>query len=102
MKKIILALCMTLVIFTSSTNISFAAAGCVHDFSACKNVGGTVNDLGYHQYLYGYDEYHSPIYKSCHLTQVVEYCVYVCSHCGLERSGSGHSHIRNTEHSVSH
>lgn len=108
MKKTILALCMVLIIFVSSTITSFATCpnpnseGGAHDFSGCKNVGGIVKDLGYHQYLYGYDEYHSPIYRSCHLTQAVEYGVYVCVHCGLENTGSSHTHIHDTKHSAEH
>lgn len=109
MKKTLLALCMILTIFISSTSTSFAAVcpnpnapSGAHDFSDHKNKGGIVKDLGNHQYLYGYDEYHTPMYRTCHITQVVEYCIFVCKYCGLENSGGSHSHEHDPQHSVSH
>ena len=109
MKKALLSVSIGLVVFISSSITSLAAVcpnpnapGGVHDFSSHKVVGGTTNDLGYHDYLYGYDQYHNPIYHSCHMTQRVDYCYYVCYYCGTENPSSAHTHLYPVQHSASH
>ena len=101
---------MALLVFISSSMIALAAV-CpaapdgVHHFDACKTApAGRIDDLGYHSYLYGYDEKGNPIYKSdCKMTQGVQYCWDVCSYCRLQNPNGGqHEHKLAIEHSISH
>ena len=110
MKKKLLALGMALFVFSGSSMTALAAVcphpkapGGVHHFNSCKPTGGgRTDDLGYHSYLYGYDENNNPIYKNCKMTQPVQYCIYVCYYCGQENLDGTHEHKLLIQHSVNH
>lgn len=77
----------------------------VHDFSVHKSVdAGYSEDLGTHEYLYGYDQDHNPIYKNdCRKTAHYQYCQYICRYCNKVNDTQGsHSHYVKTSHSVNH
>ena len=110
MKKAILSLCMVAIILIVSSNTCFAAVcpnpnapGGVHHFTDHKVVGGNTEHYD-HPYIYGYDHNNQPIYYTCHVTVVTDYCVYVCHYCGLEEPLSvhpAHTHVHEY-HSVAH
>ena len=74
-----------------------------HLFTGCKpTLGGRIEDLGYHTYIWGYDRNYNPIYESCHMTQGVQYCISVCTFCGIDQPNGGHEHRKEVQHSASH
>lgn len=110
MKKIKLCLAIiTMIFFTLYNNMSVYAAVCpksidgVHHFDAHRRVGaGYSVDLGYHDYLWGY-EGGRPIYKNnCRMTEVYQYCERACIYCYAGLKGSTHSEYSSTTHSISH
>lgn len=116
MKRKIIAFGMALLVFAGSS-MTVLAGVCphpdapegVHHFDmgkgCCKVVAscGRTEDLGYHQYLYGYAHDGKPIYHNdCHLTRAIQYCMYVCFYCGAEELGGGHEHPQEVRHSVTH
>lgn len=111
MKSKIIALSMALLVFAGSSMTAQAAVcpnpnapGGVHHFNSCKpTLGGRIEDLGYHTYLYAYDNNHNPVYRSdCHLTQGIQYCRYVCFYCGADDPDGAHEHKQLIQHSISH
>lgn len=111
MKTKIIALVMALLVFAGSSMTALAAV-CpnpnspdgYHHFNSCKPANwGRIDDLGYHQYLFGYDHNLKPIFRyDCHLTQGIEYCMYVCNYCGMDEPGGAHEHPQEVRHSISH
>ena len=108
LKKSLVAMSLALTLCIGSASTAHAAGICphpsgVHDFSDCRTTGGHYNSLGYHEYLWGYDHNHAPIYHNdCELRQAIRECMYVCHHCGAEEPGGAHEHPEGVTHSISH
>lgn len=109
MKKILLTVCIIAIVMTCNSSKVFAmcphpnAVNGLHLFSDHQTTGGHYEDLGYHEYQCGVDEYGSPVNAyDCHIMRPYRHCVIVCHHCGTELSGSSHQHEEPVWHSIQH
>ena len=109
-KKSILTLCLVITVFVCNVSTCFATGTCpnpnspdgYHHYTGQKIVGGNVTHSS-HEAMIGYDQYHNPVYVTCYMTQVTDYFVYVCYHCGEENpEGTGGQIVHPTQHSISH
>lgn len=105
MKKSVIKAVFTLSIALSifmhgSTYVS--ADNCNHDYSLCMPKGSPYPvNKGYHTYIYSYDEFRTPIYRSdCEVLAIRQNCEVICSKC-QSRNGLSHYHDQNF-HSINH
>ncbi len=108
MKKIILALFVSGMIFLSSSSVSLAAvcSGApdgVHHFDAHRRLyAGYSVDIGTHSYLYGYVNGEAIYRNDCSMKENYEYCDLYCIYCGTTYVAGRHVELTSISHSVRH